>query len=603
MRLLILAIVELLFFFHFKAEYVTDQCDDKNEETGKPCRGVPEGSNQVKKTETTNLVQKKTRLETASFLQEGDDDSKEREVIEDDSGDLVEDDSKATSKKATSKRLARHSIGKGYYRRRPRPPRPPPPPPRPYVPPPTAPPVVARNVKMARPSQISFQRSQCDLPTMQLPLAKQAEVSGGGNSLTSTLFSTGTASAGLGLAGGIATIGATMGTAAATGGIGLMVAGVATGVLGPLLFPESPPMTEDDVRNIAEEISSQGDQKVVNLMNAQMTHIESCFNNLQSQMAEQEEHRAAMHVYHYFREKISETKAQLHLILHAHDARKAHEDFDDLHTLCHTIHAATSEITDNVDWKVRGIQYSAPLVHDWASWCYTGYVAWNTVHAIYPGAPENEDALQILKHGKRVMEMFENYYYIASTHHKLRGNRDLGLLRMYQMYTSAFTSNMIFATDMAERNKPLPPMPPHGERTVCYCRRKFTYPSRRLLQTNATIEESEGLGDVSSATNQESEDLEDSSEMSPPWNRQVCRKTTDGSELCPRRLVCSERDSNLIGYETCSIPYYSKKDYCRVCKDGTCTNTVTWRHYNLISRRAEQQYLCFQRGGIYIPNW
>jgi len=422
------------------------------------------------------------------------------------------------------------------------------------------------------------------------------------------------------LAGGIATIGAIWGTGIATGGIGLMVAGAATGILGPLLFPEDPPMTKEDVTQIAEDIARAGDEKVLRLVNGQMNVVKGCFDRLAGHLRNVESHQDAMSVYEYFMQKITDQKANLHLCMNARTAKQADTRFRNFHDKCATVHGASSQVVSNNRWNIRGLHYSAAMVHDWASICYTGYVAWGAVHAAFQGHSENEDPLEILRSGKNALLMFENYYSTAAR--RIYRGGDLGLFAMFQMYTSAFTSNIDFAYNLAQQNRPFPPMPAHGRRQICYCRH---HPPRgyRLLQTNATTEESEDAESASelqtNATTEESEDAEDASELRTnatteefedagdsseakrPWERQRCSWTTSGKELCPRRLPCAPR--GLVGYETCTIPYYSKKDYCRVCKGTTCTDTVKFRHYHVPSQRRVMQDQCFRQGGIYIPNW
>jgi len=411
-------------------------------------------------------------------------------------------------------------------------------------------------------------------------------------------------SAALGLAGGIMTIGATMGTAVATGGISLMVAGAAVGVLGPLFFPSDPAMTKEDVA----EIAAEGDAKVLGVVSEQMMLVKGCFDNLAAQLRAAEDHNAAMRVYNYMFHKISDTKAAFYDVQRSNNADTANRRFRHFHSQCNTIHAAITAVRTNQDWNIRGIQYSAPLAHDWASICYAGYLAWSTVEVIYPNAAQNADSKWILGEGKHVMGMFENYYWRASQRLRQFGQSyDLGLMKLYQMYTSSFVSNMFFAHSLAVAGKPYPPMPPHGRRKVCHCMEHppSGYGGRRLLENNSTTEESENMNDFSvsetNATTEESEDVGDSSELSRPWERQYCRWTRDAKEFCPRRLSCASRGK--LGYETCEIPYYSKTDYCRVCSGTTCTDTVAKWGYEATAKRPERQARCFQQGGIYIPNW
>jgi len=614
-RLLLLAIAELLIIFHLNAEHVTDQCENKNEGKENPqCQGMLEGSNQVKTTETTNLVQRKAVQKKAN-LQEGDEDSKETQVL--DAGEVLKDDTEETLEENEGRPGAYRRSGTYFYgqgkprdwhryapRRRyvaPTPPR------RRYVPPPPPAPVpaaVARVIHYANPKSATASTSQCNLSPMELPLVKQAETASGGNSVVGAVISPGGAAAGLGLAGGIMTIGATMGTAAATGGISLMVAGAAAGVLGPLLFPSDPPLTKDDVADIARK----GDEQVLNIVNEQMKVVQGCFDSLHAQMKNAEDHNSAMRVYNYMFGKIGDTKAAFYDVQRSNNADTANRRFRHLHRTCNTIHAAITAVRSNIDWKIRGIQYSAPLAHDWASICFAGYIAWSTVHLSFPNAAENADPKWILSEGKHVMEMFETYYWRASLRLRHYGqNYDLGLMRLYQMYTSSFVSNMFFAHNLAKEGKPYPPLPPHGRRKVCHCMEHppSGYGGRRLLENNATTEASEDTRDFSvletNATTEESEDVGDSSEFSRPWERQYCRWTTSGQEFCPRRLSCAPRGK--LGYETCEIPYYSKRDYCRVCSGTTCTDTVVMNGWEATVKRPPRQARCFQQGGIYIPNW
>lgn len=431
---------------------------------------------------------------------------------------------------------------------------------------------------------------QCNLEEMSLRMDKQAENTGGGDSVD-PVADTAVANAGgvLGMAGGIMTVGVNLKSAPGAAGVGLMAAGLGVSILTSLLSEGPDPLTEEEVLALA----NQGDQAVVALVNEQMQVVEGCFDelakrlnslgatvdaglkhldqkidngldNVHSRITRIEDHRLAVKVWEFFNQKIGQVVSAWEHVRAAKDAVSADERFEEAHMRCADIRAATHEVETNPHWFSRGIQYAAPLVHDWASYCFAIYLSWSTVHVAFPNNPRNAAPEYILDEAVRVFEQFETFYSLGSLRiHRQWPGTDAGILRTFQKYTSNFASNLYLAQRLSKKGLKYPALPPRAERVVCPCSYK-------------------GRGG------------------SP--GRYSCRRTRDPKEVCPRRVDCSTKPGPWDGFETCRIDTYSQRDICRICRDTQCEDRGMVGHSNRHMRAAKQEE-CFELGGIYIPNW
>lgn len=321
-------------------------------------------------------------------------------------------------------------------------------------------------------------------------------------------------------------------------------------------------------------------------MNEQLQQAKDCFDNLAASVKSLGDHVHATLVWKYFNDKIAAVKSAWVHLQSSRDASTADERFEVANLRCNDIWRAIHVLETDPSWNIRGIQYSAYLVHDWASICFSAYMAWITVHIVYPNSPDNASPQHIFGEGVRIFDQFELYYHKASEKIRQRDpSADAGVLRTFQKYTSNFASNLHLARSLAQEGKPYPPLPPRAKVEICLCNPNSLLQipddsKQNYTEHYALVEEDHG-----------------------PWGRNVCIQTNSPSQTqrCPRRIDC--RHKNMGGFETCRRVPANMRDICRNCRGTSCTDRVVYRHGNTVKQRMEAREKCFNSGGIYFRDW
>jgi len=423
-----------------------EQCDKQNEGSGKPsCRGMPEKSSQVKKTETTNLVQKTARLETASYLQEGDDeDEEEYEYVAPEEDPSLADKHCGTAidcevyeifrdaKEIEAKQKARQEELKKMKEK------------------------AGALVEIddiddiydidasAMSSRIvpvelmttGVNKSACRIKDLDKMIDDTAQLQAGdspqaGNAAGA--IATGLAVGGsmYGAIGGVLTVGApTIAAAAGPVGIVALAAGMSiASTLIPMFAGGPEPITEDTIRNVAGEMIKANNEKVLKLVENQVNQVAQCLEyKIEAGLRKVKDDWR----FEAMLTKATETTAQYgHLKdITRNDIGAYNSDANNIAIKCNTIVTFTGYLNTNDASALRMLALMVPVAKQWYDVCYANAWSWMAAHYKVAAAGQHHNSWKIgtiLNKAKTTMDQFTAYFVAAAHKASNRPNKNFML--------------------------------------------------------------------------------------------------------------------------------------------------------------------------------